>query len=395
LGLRQDGFLSFLFGNNNPPNLAMDTSSYLSPFNQIVTNPHFSLPTGIELFAYALYVRGIKTKRAGDFYGSGLIFLLIGFIRPYDILPPLLALPVFYLVQHYRQVWKPKALLTELFPVLALVPALVYNVWLFHYHPLFQYWSSQGDNAYMIPPYWVHLLNFGVIGWLALIRMVVVRRQKLATEPMFLLVLALGTFFCNHLGNYSSLTPWSFQVGAYLAAPLVLLGMTTDFERLIPGLLWRRVLTGLVLLIAVAGNVTILSFRCKVLGDPANRTHMFARRAEYDAWMWLRAHSQPGEVLLSSTYTASRIAKYTDLCVVAGHPFVSPDYLKVKERAERINLEKLGDHMPDLAYFNTDYVYAGPTEAANGPVRIEIPGAITTVYLKDGVAIYKINRNYH
>lgn len=68
------------------------------PLQQIITNPHFSFPHGLILIAYAFFVKGEQSGRVKHYVYSGLVFNLIGLVRPYDIIPPFVIFPLYALL---------------------------------------------------------------------------------------------------------------------------------------------------------------------------------------------------------------------------------------------------------------------------------------------------------
>ena len=385
-----------VFGYSSTSSLALDTSSCLMPINQAMTNPHFTMPTGLILIGFYFFMLAEKTRQTKHNIYSGIVFFLIGLIRPYDLLPVLVAIPIYILFTSSRTDFFKKELLyvemQRLLPVFIILPVLCYNLWLFRCHPIFRYWSSQGDNAQMIPSFWVHYLNFGVIGFLALVRICLIKKVSIHRTELFFVILFVATLIINHSGKYSGLMPWSFQVGAYSAAPLVLIGLVPEYGKIFPNGVYRC-LTAILITLIIVSNVAILVFRCVILRDPLNQTHMYAKLDEYNSWMWLRTFTKPGEILLATTYTSSRIAKYTDLRVVTGHPFVTPDYEATSKLAMQVNFDSTISQrsMEVLEQLHVDYIYVGPNERTNSVVKIKASAYVTPVFSNAAVDIYRIN----
>jgi hypothetical protein len=386
-----------LFGNARIYNLALDSSSLAIPFNQLMTNPHFTLPTGMVLMGFYFFLMAEFRGGTRNYWISGLLFLLIGFIRPYDIIPISIVLPLYVAISpgsNLSSTNRLHSIAARLIPFGLLIPALVYNVWLFRYHPVFRYWSSQGDNSQMIPDFWVHYVNFGIAGLLALVRLALIKKIKPRQGELFLALLFVVTLCVNHLGRYTELARWSFQVGGYATAPLIILGCMPAYREIFSR---RKIYTACmcgVIAIVLASNYALVSYRCYILGDRLNRTHMYARRSEYESWMWMRDHSREGEVLLASVYTSSRIAKYTDLRVVAGHPFVTPDYERTCLLAQQIDYDSVltPNSKKILDSFRVDYLYVGAGEKRYNNYHIKADEYIKPVFTNDVADIYRITR---
>lgn len=383
-----------IFGNSVPPNLAMDTSTYLLPINQEIANPHFSLPTGIFILACYYYLRALMQKQEKYFYYSLILFLVTGFVRPYDILPVLVIFPLFYLATCKTRGFD-KNFLLSMTPVWGVLLPFAYNIWLFRFNKIFSQWSVQGDNSYIIPSFPVHLLNFGIMGLMLIIRLIWIKKQPLKVPEVFFLITVAVTLCINHIGKYSAIIPWSFQVGGYVAAPIVLLGFGFDYQAISRKKIFRGIVFSGIMFLILVSNLALVSFRCKLLSDPANRTHMYASREEFDSWKWLQKNTKPGEVVLSSAYTCSRIAKYTDLSVVAGHPTVSPFYKATVEIAKKIVFDSTLPfrYRDELKFLNVDYIYIGAEERLTNPGKIGNTDYLSEIYNNKGVSIYKIRKS--
>ncbi len=387
-----------VFGYSATSALSLDTSSCIMPFNQMMTNPHFSLPTGIILLGFYYFLSAEMKNNLSHYALSGCFFFLTGLIRPYDILPVVCAIPVYVALTNkagkFSGLEKPGAVVWRLLPVMCVVPVLAYNVWLFRWHPVFSHWSSQGNNSHMIPSFLVHYVNFGIIGLLALLRVALYKKVRFGSSEIFLSILFVVTLIINHAGHYTTLMPWSFQVGAFAAAPLVLLGCAPEYGELFRQRYVYRIFVTAVALVVVASNLALVEFRCAIIGDRKNFSHMLTSKDEYDSWIWLRNHSRPGEVLLSSFYSSSRIAKYTDLNVVAGHPFVTPEFERTQQIAAKVVFDSvIGQPAWEaLQQLRVDYIYIGPTERVFARYQIKDTDSVRRVFSNPVVDIYKILR---
>jgi hypothetical protein len=138
--------------------LTPDLWSGLLPFQQLMCNPHFSLPHGLMLIGCALFLLAETRDQSVWLYvASGVIFLVNGFVRPYDLISLAVVIPVFIATEAIRRFdWRAGAL--RAIPLAIASPALVYSIWLFEYHPIFKYWSQQGHNIQFMPPPHIQML---------------------------------------------------------------------------------------------------------------------------------------------------------------------------------------------------------------------------------------------
>ena len=367
---------------------ALDSCTHLLPYNQILCNPNIACATGLVLVAYGCYFRANSTTSGHWVWVSALLFGILGFVRPYDVLPAFAVLPLCYWVSSEPGSRNLQHFIGQMLPLLAVVPSIVYDYWLFHYHDTFRSWSEQGNPAELVPGMWSHFANFGGFALLALARVACARSQPLNLLERQLLVWFGATFLMSHAGAITGKMCWSFQIGGYMAAPLALLGLNIKWRPGSPPYIVKCAGIALIVAIAVAGNWTITAHRIKEMHNPLG--HAFATTDEWMAYQWLQTHSRPDEVVFSSTYTSSRIAKYTDLKVVLGHPFVTPHYKTTAELAEAVATN--GQFSPNvlqiLHRLHADYIFAGPDEKAWQ--NLDATGLVMPVYSNSSVRVYRL-----
>ncbi|MES2704379.1 MAG: hypothetical protein V4649_17190 [Bacteroidota bacterium] len=363
----------------------------LLPFQQIVTNPHFSFPHGLILIAYAFFLLGEQRERTKYYLLSGLMFTIIGLVRPYDIIPPFVIFPLYTLFVHRCSTLR--QLVTRSLPLLITIPVLLYNVWLFKVNDVFKYWSQQGLNAGVMPsPLW-HYMAYGIIGVLAIARMAQLRKNPLNVNERFLVLWFAVTFLFIQLGRYFPILGWSPQIGVYLAVPLALLGFGIDTRAWLKrGTARYGVITAAVAVIAIS-NISIVLYFAKNFNDPSKRDIYYARNEEMDAWQWMRLHIPAGKVVLALPATSQRIAKHTNARVIAAHYSVTPKYAENAVLAYTL----FSGGVIDEQRFNTgsdisaDYLYIGPEEHAASKATISMsPHGFVPLYSNSAVTIYKV-----
>src|ERR1019366_8572608 len=86
------GFVSY----DTAVRLAPDLWSGLLPFPQLMLNPHFSLPHSLMLIGGALFLMAeMRCQSPWLYVASGAVFLINGFVRPYDLISLAVVIPVF------------------------------------------------------------------------------------------------------------------------------------------------------------------------------------------------------------------------------------------------------------------------------------------------------------
>ena len=101
------------------------------------------------------------------YIACGVVFLVNGFVRPYDLISLAIVIPAFIATEAIRRFDLHLSALRAI-PLAILSPALVYSIWLFEFHPIFKYWSQQGHNIGFMPLPHIQMFAYGSIGILAI-----------------------------------------------------------------------------------------------------------------------------------------------------------------------------------------------------------------------------------
>ena len=361
------------------------------PFQQATTNPNFSFPHGLLLVAYGFFLLGERDNKISYYLLSGLFFNIIGLIRPYDILPPLIVFPLYILITNGNIKFNLQLLAKKVLPLVMIIPVLLYNIWLFKFNDAFKDWSTQGLNVDSLPSVIWHYLAFGVVGILAIIRLIQARSNPFSKTEKFLVVWFLSTFLLIHLGRYFPIIGWSPQIGVYLAVPLALLGCTVKYN-LQKQKVKYYALSAIIVLCVIVSNISIVLYYTKNFSDPAKTPIFYANKAEVAAWDWLSTHVKQDEVVLAMPATSLRIVKYTSARVVAAHYSVTPHYNETAGIVRGIYTRPLlgNDQKAQLEKLNVTYVYIGPDERINN-IKVEPGSYLTEVFTDQLVSVYKIN----
>lgn len=356
----------------------------LLPFQQMVTNPHFTFPHGLILIAYAFFLRGEQHGKTSDYILSGLLFIIIGLVRPYDIIPPVIIFLLWTVIDR-ASLQDFKALVRRATPLLMILPVLVYNVWLFRFNDIFKYWAQQGLNAGSMPaPQW-HYLAYGVIGILAIARVLQIKSNPIRRYEIFLIVWFCVTFTFIHMGKIIPAIGWSPQIGVYLSVPLALLGCSIRVK--------GYALAGIVVLCAVISNTSIVLYFTKNFRDSSKTEIYYAKNEEALAWQWLKENARKDDVVLASETTALRIGKYASSRVTAAHYSVTPRFAETSAMVNRILANTyIGKAQTDeLNKLKAGYLYIGPQEKKWHNVEVDTL-SFPKVYENTQVSIYKLNK---
>ncbi len=192
--------------------LTPDLWSGLLPFQQLMLNPHFSLPHGLMLIGCALFLLAEEQANSLWLYiACGVVFLVNGLVRPYDLISLAIVIPIFIATEAIRRFDLHVSALRAI-PLAILSPALVYSIWLFEFHPIFKYWSQQGHNIGFMPLPHIQMFAYGSIGILAIGRILQFRSNPLLLVQRFLLVWFVVILCCTHIGRVIPALGFSPQI---------------------------------------------------------------------------------------------------------------------------------------------------------------------------------------
>jgi hypothetical protein len=356
------------------------------PLQQIICNPHMSLPHGLILLAYTFFIMGERYGLRKYYVYSGLVFVIIGLVRPYDLIPPVIIFPLYAVVLNRGLRFQLVPLLWRMLPLVMIVPVFMYNVWLFKYNEIFKYWSLQGHNADALPgPLW-HYMAYGVVGTLAIVRLIQARKYPPGKIGTFVLLWFGVTFVFIHLGKYIPDIGWSPQIGVYLAAPLTLAACMVGLDGLKESMLKYAVLPGIVGLVFIS-NVFVVMYHTRKFVGKVKTEIFYTSNAEMDAFVWLREHTAAGSVVLADNLSSQRIAKYTSNRVVAAHYSVTPRFVESDLLAGSLLTDSLilSGEKPLPAESNISYIYTKTGQNMQLPIT---GNYLREVYRNNGVVVY-------
>lgn len=366
----------------------LDMRFGMLPLQQIITNPHFSFPHGLILIAYAFFVKGERSGNVWHYVWCGVMFNIIGLVRPYDIIPPVVIFPLYALAVNGGWRIDVRQWVVRMLPLLMIVPVFLYNVWLFSLHPVFKYWASQGHNAGSLPAIHWHYMVYGVVGVVAIVRLVQARGQRLGYTGRFLLLWFGVTFVFIQLGKVVPALGWSPQIGVYLAAPLTLAACSLRLGWLAPHRLLANVVIIVVVLVLVVSNVAVVGYHCRKFVTHTNAMGFYTSVAELDAMKWLQQQYKAGDVVLADVPSSQRIARNTSYAVVAAHYSVTPRFAQQAALGARLLADTLittgSIPMPDTV--RVQYVYI-KNDSLSRPASMPY---LTKVYTNKEVTILKV-----
>lgn len=373
-------------------NPALDLNSGIQPFLQMARNPHFSLPHGTFLLAFACMVLAERTRRAKWYGIAGIIAVLHGLMRPYDLISLFTILPVFILLEcawARRVEWRWNMVRSA--PLVLTAPLLLYYAYLFSVHPVFKYWASQGGHPAPIPVHW-HLVSLGLALVLFIGRVLRARSQPIATpDERLVLVWGASLIVLFHSYRFVPFMPYTPQLAVPSVTPLIVIGVT-----LLPTLKGmaahqRRYWLAMgVLLVSANALSTPVYLRQESRRAPADPLH-YIRTADIDAVAWLNNHTRETDVVLAKYPYGTRISQYLNARVAVGHWALSPHVAQLNPRIDAVidGNATPGEASALLDEIRPRYIYVTREGPAPPPVFFQNTNDWSKVFENDGVTLYE------
>lgn len=123
-----------------PPPRALDVSTGLFPFLEVLANPHFAIGTALLLWALAFHAGPWTPRRAA---AAAALATVLGLVRPYD-----LVLLVGIRGAALAFAGRRRVSVRDLLALAALLPVVAYNAWVFYRVPAFGFYA---DIRYLFP----------------------------------------------------------------------------------------------------------------------------------------------------------------------------------------------------------------------------------------------------
>jgi hypothetical protein len=368
--------------------LQMDQGGFgLHPFVQMLQNPHFAVPHGLVLFALAFLVAGEKTGQTSAFALAGVMALLAGLSRPYELLAFSLVVPALHLVSpsvlDRRRAVQRALVLLILAP--AWLPVLV--IWT---EPSFRPLAQQGQMPVVSLP--AHLLALGISVLLLAVRVVRDRGLPLRTpEDRLLLLWSAVIFLLVHANRFIPALAYSPQLMVTSLGPLVLLATPVIAGGEPARGLRRHWVPVAILALALPSSALVLVKRFREAAEP----YFQFSEGERQAWEWLGARTRPSDLILATAESGNRLPRHVSARVFAGHWTLTPDYGRRKKDADAFFQGRLSprEALALVRTWDVDWVWVGPTERSMGGwAREDFAAGCDESYRLRGVRIFRCPR---
>ncbi len=325
------------------------------PFLASFTNPHFPLAIACLLGMIWAW----KEKSLPIRYGMmGLGAFLLAIIQPFGnvVLGLVLGMDWIWGLLKRKSTWKRDGIALVIF-ILTGLPYMIYSVWVVAGDSAFSNWNQQNITPGLTPLNWVFTFSPALI--LALIHLYQSRKQQLNQSRVFVIWMITAIVL--------SLLPvqWQRRFLIALVIPLSYLGfqLVDIWLEAKPklGNLLRMAWVGLVL----PSNLILIAIG--ILGVMRLEPLLFLYRDEIAGFAWLQENAGTADTILTGPDTGLYIPAFTNLGVVYGHPFETPD--AAQRKAEVLGCLQAGDITSCeqvIAGQGVDFILVGPREKSAG-----------------------------
>jgi hypothetical protein len=375
-----------------------DPFGALHPFFSLLLQPHFLVAEVLTLLALGLYLRGEVEDRTRDVVLAGAVSAALGTVRPFDMVFLCATTVAFYLAWGllHRDLTS-RGALRRLLPAALSVPVLLYDGWLFTFHPVFRWWGKVGMAPHL-PPRTVLsglLERGGLLVGLGLVLVPLVaaipRLRPLRSCPRPLFGAACATLASLALLCSFPIFGSAFQFLTTLGFPLVLLATAPHEDWVTAALAQRRwpaaAIAGFLALNAVdSARLYAQAFRSAVSGR-----HRVAGSL-LEACRWLQDHSEEGQLALASPGNSNRLARYTHLRVVAGYDLSTVRYAEKEEAVGRFYEAGTPERVRRgllLEYDARFVLHSGEERDLGGFNPAAVP-YLRPVFRERGVSVYEV-----
>ena len=347
------------------------------PFLASFTNPHFPLSIACLLgMVWAWNEKSLPIR----YWLIGFGAILLAIIQPFAnvVLGLVLGMDWVLGILNRESNWKRDGLTLVIFGLTGL-PYMIYSMWIVAGDPDFLNWNQQNLTPGLTPLNWIITFSPALI--LAAIYLYQGRKQQTNQSRIFLIWMIVVIIL--------SLLPvqWQRRFLIGLVIPLSYLGF-----HLVDLWLESKPKIGNLIRIAWIGLIlpsNLILITIGVLGALRKDPLLFLYRDEIAGFVWLAEHAGSNGTVLTGPDTGLYIPAFTNLGVVYGHPFETPEAALRKAEVLGCLLAGDGDTCEKvITEQGVDFILVGTREVSPGwnPPRFDYPMA----YQVGEVKIYEV-----
>jgi len=388
------GWLTSIFGIFSPDFWVAEGYAFLAAY----ANPHFPLGVAIMLWIMAPGasegVQGEKGSQSPKWLITLVMSLILAIVMPFGVVITAVVLIGVFLwemldnmrfasneinfSQWVRSNFEQNVVVQKLvFLFVGGVPVLLYQVWVTRSDPILAAWNAQ--NITLSPPIWELLLAYAPIILLAFPGIYLAIKSGEHNLRILLIWACLGFLWLY--------VPWSLQrrfISGYMVplAGLAALTLEAMFSR--KRLLGVSVLI-LVIVLMLPTNMMILMGGIQAINDKVE--NIYISDSDYQGMKWIDANTEEESVILASTDSGLLLPAYTGRRVWYGHPFETPDALKMETLVQELFSGKESEP-GKIILQESDYLFISSREYPQN--ELEVDTGFELVFESGKTRIYHI-----
>ncbi|MFB0533555.1 MAG: hypothetical protein ACETWR_01090 [Anaerolineae bacterium] len=364
--------------------------------------PHLALARTLMLGTFTLTLTAFRRNQITHAILAGAACFLVGLIVPFYVGVAYVVLGSYLLALLWRRQQTPwREMRLTAIVVFTSAPVLLYNGYVFWTNPIFRIWAEQ--NLILSPHPLHYVSGYAIVALLAIGGIGYVLRRS---ESEKLLLVSWGLVVPPLLYmpfNLQRRLIEGFQIPLCILASLGLAryvlpavtrsGLTrslTRFQRYTRPKL-RRFVTTTIILLTIPSNLLLIAtslIQVSCLSPP-----IFHERMELEAMDWLAAHTQPSDIVLSSSEAGNYIPAWAGNRVFLGH---GPETIHAEEKEDIVRqffqAQTSDTHRKEiLRRYNIAYLFYGPAERALGDFQPAHRSYLEEAFANDQYAIYKVH----
>lgn len=355
------------------------------PFAAAFANAHF--PLALAMIAALILLMTGQSPRYMRAVLAALVGLGLSLVLPFASISMMIALGLWsfweaYLLARSGQRWadrlKAGGLLSLVGFAIGALPALLYDYSLTVTHPALSVWHAQ--NVTPSPGVLSYLLGLGPV---LLVAAAGAWRMRADLGPKGRLLVAWAVS-----GLLLLYAPFGlqrrFSLGLFIPLALLAGYAYANWAR---GTSWKQWLLLSILLATVPTNLFLIAAGQSQVAR--GQDLLIYQPGEVASYEWIEENIEQDALILAAPLTGNRLPAFTDVRVVYGHPFETPDAENQRRLVEAAFRDAGGQFDENvLRELGIDHVYYGPYEEDLG--HPEWLDQLLPVYRSPGVTIFSI-----
>ncbi|MBD3412639.1 MAG: hypothetical protein GF397_05940 [Elusimicrobia bacterium] len=367
------------FGSLLPWHLCKDTYAFIHPFYIMLASSHTLLGLLFSWVSLCLFIEAEKNKKLKYYIAAGICALLVGCIRPYDMIfimgSIMLYMWILMLMQRETGSWQ--NIKKRMLPVLIPIPVIIYYMWVFHGNPVFHAWHEQAVTA----PFSLITMGFSIGLPMLLLALSIHTIGNFSQKSLPQILITSSLLACCILIYSNPEIKFSFQLVSLLLIPIVIVATMAQEDFLVTQYRQKqivRVLMAIFIMVNSLSMVWIYRTKIQEIMQGLYRTD----RNLLVAYEWLEKHSASRDVVLpSSVYPiGNQIPRYTHCSVFCGYHYVTVAFREKKAMLEEFFQKDTSDtYRTDvLKKYSVHYVFVDTND-----IKPAMFAPADRVYLKE------------